>query len=720
MNYRTMLDKMLWDDENIKGVVDKLDRILSALRAYLADSGTEDRGNSTYQDFWKCVFERNIYIGVLLLKRQEKKYGTQDLCTYIGFETVNPRIRIIHTEGDDVAVWRMLTEAELNRNYHIVEYARLLRQRGKLKEAMKCFHNSDDFVNTVIFFLNTCCVLDAEFRREVFRRVAHLKWIIEVSELDNKELLREIVGRLVQWNDIVSLVRVIDSCEGDRVTGYSDKTVTEWKDYLVGNLQPLSMITYRKILEKEGLGQKEILEQLYDFTFWATQKSAHIINNYVFFAYAVSDMPQQYDTYAAYFDNDSSTQAEAEISLGAVEAGAEEGDAAGNVLSEVLSRGLTFQLVDEPFIALIRRNPAKVPDYLERIGSLSLYHDSRSLEYRKSKTWVDKNYLQDYMNYLSSIMKSFPPEKVLDIYMNSPMKSQVDFSYVVRHLYQPKENYVDLTKVFDKYVLRGKLVKIDDRESSVAYRVTLSNASSSYLLPIHHSWVKLHEDEFETKLIVGSPVYYKIMSVNSRGMVFAYDLTPRPKNIAEKQNETVQSFAFYEIERFKEGLLPLQADNLPEKVQMFVMAMIHDESDRIMVKKYKNGEKTTESLPVLPLANGETSYNALKRLLKYFIGFRGEMKHGPCGIRHICVGKQQRSIFFIYKIDLSECKKRYKELVYKKSCSWRNIEEYKNNACDRVTESFLTAYHLSWSEAVHNLDSIDVGQGECGEGNGEQ
>ena len=110
-------------------------------------------------------------------------------------------------------------------------------------------------------------------------------------------------------------------------------------------------------------------------------------------------------------------------------------------------------------MALVRKNPERALNYLQRLGPLSLYHASRSLEYRKRDTWVENNWLQDYVKFLKGYAEGQDARETLDLYFNSPIKSQVDLSYLIRFLFQPERGYVDLRGKMEGYVFRGLLSK---------------------------------------------------------------------------------------------------------------------------------------------------------------------------------------------------------------------------------------------------------------------
>lgn len=707
MRFNTILDKMTWEPSNIKNDVEKVDRVLTSLRHSLSDNKNLSNIINEYHSFWKCVAEHNLFICVLVLKRIEKVYGKNDECASEGLLVIKEEIKKYSVDDEYETAWKLLSEIELNLNFHIIEYSRYFLSIGKLRKVLKHLENAMDFDNCVAFYLHSICISDVEFRRDVFNNVMSLKWILDISQVENKTLVSEPIKRNIQWNDIPSLLNLIDLYKGIKISDYFKNTIIEWKEYLINQYQPISMMLYQKILKNEIITTEKRINELYDFALLSVNKYNISINAYLFFAFAVTDLPKQYDAHLHRFnsvlmniverDNDTHiTKSEIEMFE--------------ETVSESANRGLNHLIVDKPFIALIRNNPDKVKDYIDTIGDVNLYHISKSLKYKKSQTWNDNNYLPEYKDFITHFANEHTQDEVIELYMNSPLKGLIDFSYVVRYLYQPQEGWISLANILDNYVFRGKLIWTASDDKNIAYRVTLSNACSSYCFPIHHSWIKYHIKELETNFSGGEPVYFKIMSINSKGMIFAYDLSPKPQEIKLKQANNFQTLVFKNIEQLIDGSLPFQGNNFPEEIRLFVTAMICDDNDNILVNSVRKNNNIIESLPYLPVSNCESTDFTLKRLLKYFIGVHSEHSFSPCGVRHICIDRKKRALFFLYRINKEELDENLAHLTLKKSTRWRNFSEYKENAEDEISKSFLLAFDISWSEdtiLLHNTNFIE-------------
>ena len=456
------------------------------------------------------------------------------------------------------------------------------------------------------------------------------------------------------------------------------------------------MILYRKIVKREGVEPEQILEELYAFTSWGKGDTTHIINDYLFFAYAINVFPEKYDDYAKLFD----TTTVNNMTLENIQF-----EDLMDMTGEYSNKYLNHLIVDKPFRTLVSANPDKVPHFLEIIGSLSLYHYSKASDYKKSVTWVEKNgnYLNDYMKYIKYIANTYDFSEVLSIYMNSPLKSLVDFSYVIRLLFRPENGYRDLTKELENYTFRGRLLRNDNKDEKTSYLVSLSNVCCSYRFPIHHSWASQHAYDLDKNYNEGDTVQFEIMSVNNKGMIFAYNISQKKQ---QEKNEVVQaknkSVALKNLVKIKEGTLPQQGKNVEENIRLFSLAMICDD-DKILVETATADDENIECLPYLPVANNESSDKTIKRLLKYFLGFHGNISLAPCGIRHLCTREKRRSIFFIYRIELSALRNAQQMILWKESMKWKSIEEYRTNIQDSLSESFVCALDSKWSEQTLNI-----------------
>lgn len=696
MKYQAMLDKLDWNFTTGWNSIDKLDRILSSFKKSLLNMTNTSDIYKEYHSFWVDIADFNIYMCAILVKRQERIYSLNDPCVESGLSVLNERLRGLSFEDASVAGWRFLAEIELSSKNNILEYTKFLLNEGKLKYYLKCLQYSNNVSNSVLFFLHSTFVSDVQLRRDVLQLLVSLKWNIEISDIYNQSLVLEIIQACTLWDDIPSMISLFDLCTDLKLSEHSNKSLAEWKQYLLLHYQPISMILYRKILKRERVSSEDILSELFCFTSWATEKMENKINDYIYFAYAITAFPENYDKYCSCFDSDDSLDVDLRTGF--------QVEDINEMMSESSLRGLNHLIVEKPFTVLINYNPNKVPDFINRTKHFSLYHISKSLQYKRSQTWVENNYLNDYKAFLLQYAKNHSPEEVLQLYLSSPIKSLVDFSYVIRLLFQPEIGFVDLTKTMEEFTFRGKLVIKSQEDKKIAFRVSISNASSSYLFPLHHSWTTLHMNELQNNYSDGDIVYFKIMSINSKGMIFAHNLSANtPTSKKEKVQNKIESCAIKHFDKIKEGTLPLQGNNQHEDVKLFVVAMICDNEDRILVESALNKDKSIECLPCLPVSNHESSDKTIKRLLKYYIGFRNDVYFQPSGILHLCTDNNKRNIFMIYKVPIQKCLDIQDKLLLKKAMCWRDITTYIENINDPITQKIVDFWGSSWSEQVMNI-----------------
>ena len=681
-----MLNRLEWDFANGANTLEKLDRILSSFRKSLINEKNDSEIQNQYEQFWLEVAEYNIYMSAILVKRQSKIYGLEDLCVKNGLFVLNNRLKIFSDEEESAVSWHLLAEIELQSKHHIIEYTRYLIGVEKLKVYLKHLQYSSDIAGSILFFLYTTCRTD--IRTDVIQTLVSYKWNIEIDEADNKFLIPEIIESCILMSNITGLINLFNLCTDLRLSDYSKMTIEEWKTFLLLQYQPTAMMLFRKILKREKISPEEVLKQLFCFTSWATGKTDYIINNYLYFAYAVRTFPEKYDEYCSCFDNyDLNLPSELQIE-NIIEA-----------TGTVTLRWLNHLIVEKPFIELIKQNPDKIPDFIEKTEPISLYRLSRTLQYKKHQTWVENGWLNYYKNFLYDYAEKHSPEEVLNLYMKSPLKSQVDFSGVIRLLFQPEYGFVDLTKQLGNFTFCGKLKKNINEDEKTSFRVSVSNVSSSYLFPLHHSWTTLHMDELKNDFSDGDVVYFNIMSINYQGMIFAYNLSAKESvSKKEKIQKEIESIAIKNIDKIKDGTLPLQGSNCREEIRLFTLALICNGEGQILVDSGTNNEKIIEFLPYLPVSNCETTNKTLGRLLKYFISFNGTISIKPSGILHLCKNRDSRNIFVIYKVPIQDCLDIQDKLFFKKSMYWRDIATYTENANDIITRMIIDYLNSSWLE----------------------
>ena len=688
-----MLEKMSWNSENLRNDIDKIERITTSLRSYLSQGQSSTSANNQYWTYWSFIAERNLFICTLLLNKLEKIYGADDICITQGRQVVQKEQARFSIDEIDNAGWHLLSEIETQNRTHIIEYTRYICANEKLSRFLRYLQYSPYFADDVVFFIYTCCIAENEFRKTVLNALNGCRWIIDKNDLHSESthtMLNNIIARLWGWNDISGLLGILEILQNVSISKTVSLSLPDLRDCLLTQVQPLSMMLYRKILQREGFSAEGIIDELYNCTYWATHMPAVCVNDFLFFAYAVEALPEKYDELAALFDTNA-------MQCNGDEIEEERISQWSNLLLSENGRWFNYRLIDKPFYSLIKTNPSRAEKYLQKMSSLSLYDISKSMSYRKNQTWIPNNFLTDYKQFLTDYAKSHSKSETIDLYMSSPLKAQVDFSYLIRMLYRPQEGFVYLTDDLDRYLLRGQVIKKETTEKNLSFQVSVSNVASSYRFPIHHSWLKYHYDEVEQIYNDGVQVYFKIMSLNSKGMIFTYDLVRKPRISKSASDIGIETKAVKYLDKIIDESLPLQGDNVPEDIRISVLALICDE-DKVLVERKKYDTYIVDSLPILQVSNKETTDVTMRRLLKYFLGFFEDLVTVPCGIRHICIGNNKRHIIFIYKIQISDCLEKQKNLVIKQSMNWRDIEEYRANVTEKVSESILFSLDCSWSE----------------------
>jgi len=686
-----MLDRMSWDSNNIKNDIQKIVRISDSLRMDLTKKMQTESTKKQYHQYWEYIAEKNCYICALLFKREEKIHGINDICTEQCLLAIQSELSQLCIEDDDSAGWHLLAEIEMKQNKHIIDYVRYLSGGVHFKKYIKLLQNSSYIADNVAYLIRSCCIADSELRKIAIDVIHASRWTIDINDVTDISAIEEAVKMLWKWNDIPNLIEIIGIFENIKIPKLLALNITECRDHLLTQKQPLSMILYRKILQKEDIAAEEIINHLYEFTYCSSNLPLTIVNDLLFFSYAVAEFPEKYDQYDNLLDHYKNIVSD---SLGDVIS------FWNDFLENDSGRWYNYLLVEKPFFSLIRKNPSKVDSFLDRMSSISLYDSSRSLVYRKNQTWIPNSNLKEYMQILSDYSNNHSKSETLDLYMRSPLKAQIDFSYLLRLLFQPDEGFVYLSDALDKYVLRGKIIKKPTAERDRSYQVSVSNVASSYRFPIHHSWLKDHYEKVDQLHKDDIQVYFKVMSLNSKGMIFVHDLVRKPRPEKSVSEAKIETKVLKYLERIIDGTLDYQGNNSSESIRLFALALICDDKNRILVERKKDKECITDSLPFIQVSNCETTDDSIRRLMKYSLGFRGDLMLRPCGIRHLCIGRRERSIVFIYRILLSDCQEKQNSLILKPQLMWRDIDEYRENAIEKTSLSILSALDALWSESI--------------------
>lgn len=704
MDYQVMLDRLEWDLRKGKNDLDKLDRIVSGFRMSVSKGISAKDSYEKSVSFWSEVAVHNPYMCALLVNRYQKRYGSEDQCVEAGREALKHALEPSAVESG--VIWNLLAEAEINCNFHIIQYTRIAITENTLKTAVKLLELSADLSDTILFLLHVVVPNpDGLLRRGVFNRLNADNWKLEIADSANRYMIRDIVNSLINSNDISSLISMLDLFEDLKVSDLSEKGLDGWKEYLLLQSQPGSAVFFRKLLKREGMGDSEILEGLYCFTAWATNDDRYRINDYLYLSYGVRMFPERYEEFSALF-----SQSNEMLQKVADENGTSENDRLDeedtSSLGTVLNRNFNNSIVEKPFVSLIEKKPEVVRDFIDLIGPISLYHESRSLQYRKREAFRASKgqYLNAYLHYLDYAVKNYSHSDVLHIYMNSPIKGMVDLSRVLRMLYMPETGFVDLTKELDHYIFCGRIRKAADSDEKTAYRVSISNVCTSYLFPIHHTWAVTHLPALN-EFAADDLAYFKIMSMNSKGMIFVYDISKKPKDELHKEKPTTKSVVIKRLDQVTDGTLPLQGKNTEEKARLYVIAFVFDKDGRLLVDPRNEDGTITNYIPFLPVSNMEDSGTAVKRLLNYNLGFEGNLSVQPCGIRHLCKDYNIRSVFYIYRFNYADLRMSHGVLIHKGSLRWVDFNHFREAITDVITESFASAMDVPWSEYVIPVSS---------------
>lgn len=680
MRYLSMLDRLDWSLKS-NDDLDRLEKILlSHRKAVLSTQGASN--DEEFSAFWNEVISRNIYIASLLYTRIKNIFGKEDECVSCGKAAIIQNLK--NATIDNQYQWNLLAEIEggdfFNTNALIVYALR----KDTLNETLSYLVHSSKFPNNVIRFLRAVTSFDFITNHAVTAAFKSLKWEIDIEDIKHKSTLGEVICFLFDNNDIISLSNLSYFLNEINFIEISNKAIEDWKNLLISDGSYHSFLLFSQILKNTDMDIEKQLDELYSLTFWASNNDKNKLNCFMFFAYAVCHFPNKFDYYAEFFKNGPSC---VEVCKH-IES-----------ITESSARYLNNVIIDMPFRALVENNVDKAASFLDIMGEISLYHCSKNNTYKKWTSWIKENVndLNKYKSYTDYICENYEANKVLHIYMNSPLKSMIDFTYVLRKLFMMDTGWKYLTPYLDKYTFRGKLIKNKSKKESISYSVSVSNVSSSYVFPIHHTWVIPNKESLESNFSNGDVVYFKLLSMNSHGMIFAYDLSNRVLETPIKSTAEITSYAFKNLDKILDQTLPLQGNNSLESVRMYTVAIICG-NNTIMVEKGKYNDEDAEFLPYLPVSNYESSIATLKRILKYYTGINKDLAFTPCGIRHICTDREKRNIVYIYKINVNDIEDEQSNLALKNNVSFVNLNEFKNNIKDDVTRSIIDATNTSWSE----------------------
>ena len=682
MNYLSMLDRLNWKLKS-KDDLDRLEKIL--LNYKKAVLSTQDASYSDeFTAFWNEVINRNVYIASLLYTRIKNLFGKDDECAMCGKAAIIQKLK--ETTIDDNYQWNLLAQIEGGDFYNTNALIVYALRKDALSKCLGYLVYSSKFPNNVVRFLKASISFNFDVNHNITAELKSLEWKIDIDDIKYKDALNTVILDLFEKKDIISLSNLAYLFDGLNFIEASNKSIEDWKALLTVGCGYTQFLLLTQVLESANMDVETRLNELYSITPWANDTIKNKLNCFLFFAYAISHFPSKFDYYASFFKG-SPLSSDACYDMGSI--------------SVSSSRYLNNIIIDKPFIALAENNPDKAAQFLDIMGEISLYHYSKNNTYRKWTSWIkeNQNNLNRYKIYTDYICENYDADKALHIYMNSPLKSMIDFTYVLRKLFMKDTGWQYLTPYLDKYTFRGKLIKDKSKNDDIAYSVSVSSVSSTYVFPIHHTWVTPNKENLENNFSNDDVVYFKLLSMNSHGMIFAYDLSTKVLDTPTQKSTDTVSYAFKHLMKAIQQNVKLQADNTEESVRMYTVAMVCNDTT-IMVEKGKHNNKDAAFLPCLPISNYETSNATLKRILKYHTGFNKDVIFTPCGIRHICVGREKRSIIYIYKINLSDIRNEQSIIALNKNVEFVKLCDFKNNISDEVTRSIVDAMNTSWSEYI--------------------
>ncbi len=684
-----MLQSLSWDIGNAETELPKLERIM-----LLIHSSSETADAPEYAEFWEHVIQRNIYIAALLCRRLEN-FSPGAHYAAVGAHMIREALDEKKLDDSDV-MWRFLAELETNFQKYAIDYVRYIKDKESKASFPFCINALGYSSDLPGKLLSLCTVLadagDIIFFKDLFPQISKKGWSIEATTDEHRQNLQKIVSFFLKEKELAAFMQFMSFCDGWRLSDICRKSDEEWIEYLSDITPGVAIIFYQKVLEREALSPEERLRALYRLTAWSNGDVRYSLNNYIYFAHAVTILPERYDEHAALLS-------ECDIM-----------DENATVISEERGRWpkrirsiISYAAINEPLGILIEKNPEKVLDFLRKIRPINSYNDQSKANFNiMDSTELEINPARPrmYITYINECIKNgtYTPKELVEIYMNSPFKSCVDLTWLIRKLFRPSDGFVNLNPIFGKYIFSGKLVEQFriDRTERKTFDLVATHIACRHTMTVHRGWITHNPEAAKWLLIPGNQVLFKIQSVNHRDIIFVDSLAEMmPSPTQQSKPRYAVTKAFKMVRRLAASEFFPFPDGANDRKELILLKVINQEG-KILVEKISDGKE--ECLPARTMHPNEDPSQTLWRIVKKLMRVRETVRTQKCCTRHVYNGEERKITVHLYTLSLSDMPLSKISNFTANPIAWRTPETFSANLEDDLSRRLLEAFNAPGTE----------------------
>lgn len=336
----------------------------------------------------------------------------------------------------------------------------------------------------------------------VVQQVICNSYVFKGTEYEEDCVLQEFCKRSVDYNQVFSLRNVLKLFPDISLMHLCKRAKEDFFIMAKSFNVPLAGIRfYYDLLKAEGYSGRKLLEEVSKLCVESNCDSDQALNNYLYLCWKLQEFPMEADKIIM---NTKLPMLPDEI--------------------YVPLRTMAI-FVNDTFLALLKFNPNQILKYLIVMGRANPFLYDSERPFKKHKIWSDAagKYYYAFNKCIKPLLKIYKRQEVIDIYMNSGLKSMIDFHALIKRVFAEEftknkyNSYIDLKFYLEKYRFIGQI-----HYNKYNYRVSVSSVNSSYQFPIHINWSRKHEGYIRRYLPDQSSVSFVITHVDKRrGMIFA-------------------------------------------------------------------------------------------------------------------------------------------------------------------------------------------------------
>lgn len=376
-----------------------------------------------------------------------------------------------------------------------------IKQTGMLVKRMEC----SKIMPQMCIRLLLAALRGTGASSRVVQQVICKSYVFKGTEYAEDCVLQEFCKRSVDYNQVFSLRNVLKLFPDISLMNLCQRSK---EDFLVMassfNVPIAGIRFYYDLLKAEGYSGRKLLEEVSKLCVESNCDSNQALNNYVYLCWELQEFPMEADRILK------------------------------NTKLPRLPENIRVPLntmaifVNDTFLVLLKYNPEQILNYLITMEHANPFFFDSDKPFKRYKVWSDaagKDFFV-FNKCIESLLKIFTKQNVIDIYMNSGLKSMIDFYSLIKRVFVEEfsknkySSFINLKLYLEKYQFIGQI-----HYNKYNYRVSVSSVNSSYQFPIHIRWSKKHEDYIRKYLPDQSSVSFKITHIDKRrGMIFASDV----------------------------------------------------------------------------------------------------------------------------------------------------------------------------------------------------